>query len=157
MTTTKDTVSQLAKVPLFSDCSQRDLQTVARVVREIPHEAGTVIAREGEPGVGLFIILDGTADVSIGGRKKATLGPGDFFGEIALLDGGPRTATVTAKSDVNALGPDGMGLPRPDGRAPVDRPEDAATDGGATAQRHQGRDRLTAPRARASSGGVARE
>ncbi len=104
MTTTKNTVSQLAKVPLFSECSQRDLQTVARVVREIPHGAGTVIAREGEPGVGLFIILDGTADVSIGGRKKATLGPGDFFGEIALLDGGPRTATVTAKSDVALLG-----------------------------------------------------
>ena len=112
MTTTKDTVSQLAKVPLFSDCSQRDLQTVARVVREIPHGAGTVIAREGEPGVGLFIIVDGTADVSIGGRKKATLGPGDFFGEIALLDGGPRTATVTAKSDVDAPGADGVGLPR---------------------------------------------
>jgi CRP-like cAMP-binding protein len=104
VTTTKDTVSRLAKVPLFSDCSQRDLQTIARVVRDIPHRADTVIAREGEPGVGLFIILDGTAEVSIGGRKKATLGPGDFFGEIALLDGGPRTATVTAKTDVNLLG-----------------------------------------------------
>ena len=104
MTTTKETVSQLSKVPLFSDCSQRDLQTIARVVREIPHRAGTIIAREGEPGVGLFIILDGTADVSIGGRKKASLGAGDFFGEIALLDGGPRTATVTAKTDLNLLG-----------------------------------------------------
>jgi CRP/FNR family transcriptional regulator, cyclic AMP receptor protein len=102
--TTKDIVSRLAKVPLFSDCSQRDLQTVARVVREIPHKAGTVIAREGEPGVGLFILLDGTAEVSIGGRKKATLGPGEFFGEIALLDGGPRTATVAAKTDVQLLG-----------------------------------------------------
>ena len=104
MGTTKDIVSRLANVPLFSDCSQRDLQTVARVVREIPHAAGTVIAREGEPGVGLFILLDGTAEVSIGGRKKATLGPGEFFGEIALLDGGPRTATVTAKTDVHLLG-----------------------------------------------------
>jgi CRP/FNR family transcriptional regulator, cyclic AMP receptor protein len=102
--TTKDIVSRLAKVPLFSDCSQRDLQTIARVVREIPHPAGTVIAREGDPGVGLFILLDGTAEVSIGGRKKATLGPGEFFGEIALLDGGPRTATVMAKTDVNMLG-----------------------------------------------------
>ena len=101
---TKDVVQRLAKVPLFSDCSQRDLQTIARVVREIPHTAGTVIAREGEPGVGLFIILDGTAEVSIGGRKKATLGPGEFFGEIALLDGGPRTATVLAKTDVRLLG-----------------------------------------------------
>ena len=104
MGTTKDIVSRLANVPLFSDCSQRDLQTVARVVREIPHAAGTVIAREGEPGVGLVILLDGTAEVSIGGRKKATLGPGEFFGEIALLDGGPRTATVTAKTDVHLLG-----------------------------------------------------
>ena len=103
MGTTKDIVSRLANVPLFSDCSQRDLQTIARVVREIPHPAGTVIAREGDPGVGLFILLDGTAEVSIGGRKKATLGPGEFFGEIALLDGGPRTATVMAKTDVNML------------------------------------------------------
>jgi CRP/FNR family transcriptional regulator, cyclic AMP receptor protein len=104
VTTTKETVTRLANVPLFSDCSQRDLQTIARVVREIPHTAGTVIAQEGDPGVGLFVILDGTADVSIGGRKKASLGPGDFFGEIALLDGGPRTATVTAKTDVKLLG-----------------------------------------------------
>ena len=104
MTTTKESISRLAQVPLFADCSNRDLQTIARVVREIPHKAGTVIAREGEPGVGLFVILSGTADVSIGGKKKATLGAGDFFGEIALLDGGPRTATVTAKTDVQLLG-----------------------------------------------------
>lgn len=97
-------VDQLGKVPLFSDCSQRDLQTIARVVKDIDHPAGTVVAREGEPGVGLFVIADGTADVTIGGKKKASLGPGDFFGEIALLDGGPRTATVTATSDVHLLG-----------------------------------------------------
>ena len=133
MTTTKETVTRLAKVPLFSDCSQRDLQTIARVVREIPHAAGTVIAREGDPGVGLFVILDGTADVTIGGRKKATLGPGDFFGEIALLDGGPRTATVTAKTDVKLLGLTEWVFRGSDGGASVDRPEDAATDGGAAA------------------------
>ena len=101
---TSKVVDQLAKVPLFSDCSQRDLQTISRVVKDIDHPAGTVVAREGEPGVGLFVIADGTADVTIGGKKKATLGPGDFFGEIALLDGGPRTATVTATSDVHLLG-----------------------------------------------------
>ncbi len=104
MTTTKGLTSRLAEVPLFADCSNRELQTIARVVREIPHKAGTVIAREGEPGVGLFVIMSGTADVSIGGKKKATLSPGDFFGEIALLDGGPRTATVTARDDVQLLG-----------------------------------------------------
>jgi CRP/FNR family transcriptional regulator, cyclic AMP receptor protein len=104
LSTTNDTVGALAKVPLFAGCSRRELQTIASVVRDISHAAGTVIAREGEPGIGLFVIVEGTADVSIGGRKKASLGPGDFFGEIALLDGGPRTATVTAKTDVQLLG-----------------------------------------------------
>ena len=99
-----DVAGQLSRVPLFSGCSKRDLQTIARVVKDIDHRSGTVIAREGEPGVGLFVIVDGTADVTIGGAKKATLGPGDFFGEIALLDGGPRTATVTATSDIQLLG-----------------------------------------------------
>jgi CRP/FNR family cyclic AMP-dependent transcriptional regulator len=100
----RDVVGQLSRVPLFSGCSRRDLQAIARVVKDIDHPAGTVVAREGEPGVGLFVIAEGTAEVSIGGKKKATLGPGEFFGEIALLDGGPRTATVTATTDVKLLG-----------------------------------------------------
>jgi CRP/FNR family cyclic AMP-dependent transcriptional regulator len=100
----RDVVGRLAKVPLFSGCSKRDLQTIARVVKDIDHAAGTVIAREGEPGIGLFVIVEGQADVTIGGKKKTTLAPGDFFGEIALLDGGPRTATVSAVTDVKLLG-----------------------------------------------------
>lgn len=100
----KDVITRLKQVPLFSSCSKRDLETIARVVKDVHHKAGTVIAREGEPGIGLFVIHDGTAEVTIGGSKKATLGPGEFFGEIALLDGGPRTATVTAASDVELLG-----------------------------------------------------
>ncbi len=101
---TKEVVTRLSKVPLFSGCTQKDLLTIARVVKDIDHDEGTVIAREGEPGIGLFVISDGTAEVTIGGVKKASLGPGEFFGEIALLDGGPRTATVTATSDVKLLG-----------------------------------------------------
>jgi CRP-like cAMP-binding protein len=89
---------------MFANCSQRELQTVARAVREVNHKAGTEIAREGEPGIGLFIITQGSATVSIGGRKKGSIKPGEFFGEIALLDGGPRTATVTADTDVKLLG-----------------------------------------------------
>jgi len=100
----RNIAGQLAKVPLFSGCSKKDLQTIARVVKDIDHPAGTVIAREGEPGVGLFVIVDGEAQVSIGGTKKTKLVAGDFFGEIALLDGGPRTATVTALTDVELLG-----------------------------------------------------
>jgi CRP-like cAMP-binding protein len=100
----KDVTTRLKQVPLFSDCSKRELETIARVVKDVRHKAGTVIAREGEPGIGLFVIADGKAEVSIGGRKKTTLGPGEFFGEIALLDGGPRTATVTAVTDIDLLG-----------------------------------------------------
>jgi CRP/FNR family cyclic AMP-dependent transcriptional regulator len=94
----------LHNVPIFSDCSPKDLSAVARGLKEVNHKAGTVIAREGDPGVGLFVIVDGEAKVTIGGKLKTKLGPGEFFGEIALLDGGPRTATVTAETDVKLLG-----------------------------------------------------
>ena len=96
--------SELGKIPLFAGCSQRELQIVARAVKEVHHPAGTVIAREGEPGIGLFVVTEGSATVSIGGSKKGKIKPGEFFGEIALLDGGPRTATVTADTDVKLLG-----------------------------------------------------
>lgn len=96
--------AQLAKVPIFSGCSKRELQIIGRAAKEVRHKEGTVIAREGERGIGLFLILDGECRVSIGGRTKSKLGPGDFFGEVALLDGGPRTATVTASTPVRLVG-----------------------------------------------------
>lgn len=97
---TKDVVTRLGQVPILAGCSKRELQTIARAVRELEHEAGSVIAREGEPGAGLFVIDQGEADVTIGGRKVNHLKAGDFFGEMALLDGGPRTASVTATTPV---------------------------------------------------------
>ena len=95
-----DMVEHLAEVPIFEGCSKKDLQTIARQVREISHEAGYVVATEGDPGAGLFVIADGEADVTIGGKKVNHLETGDFFGEMALLDGGPRTATVTATTPI---------------------------------------------------------
>jgi CRP/FNR family transcriptional regulator, cyclic AMP receptor protein len=97
-------VTQLSEVPLFSHCSKRELQTIAGAAKEVRHREGHVIAREGETGVGFFLIVDGTADVTIGGERRARLGPGDFFGEISLLDHGTRTATVTATSPIHLLG-----------------------------------------------------
>lgn len=96
--------NSLAKVPIFSECSKREIAIIARASKEVVHKQGTVIAREGERGVGLFLILEGQCSVTIGGKTKAKLGPGDFFGEVALLDGGPRTATVTALSPVKLIG-----------------------------------------------------
>ena len=95
-----DMVEHLGGVPIFEGCSKKDLQTIARQVREISHDAGYVIATEGDPGAGLFVIADGEADVTIGGKKVNHLEAGDFFGEMALLDGGPRTATVTATTPI---------------------------------------------------------
>lgn len=100
----QDATSRLAQVPIFSECTKRELTIIGRAAKEVSHREGTVIAREGERGVGLFLILEGQCKVSIGGKTKAKLGPGDFFGEVALLDGGPRTATVTALTPVRLVG-----------------------------------------------------
>lgn len=95
-----DVAQHLAAVPIFEDCSKKDLQTIARQVREISHDDGYVIASEGDPGAGLFVIAEGEADVTIGGKRVNHLKAGDFFGEMALLDGGPRTATVTSTTPI---------------------------------------------------------
>lgn len=99
-----DVAGKLANVPIFSGCSRRELSVIAQASKEVSHREGTVVAREGERGIGLFLIIDGECTVTIGGKVKAKLGPGDFFGEVALLDGGPRTATVTALTAVKLVG-----------------------------------------------------
>src|SRR2546429_4357113 len=90
---------------MFAGCTKKELEAVARAVKEVEHPEGHVIAREGDRGVGFFLISDGTAKVSIGGKTRSRLGPGGFFGEIALLDRGPRAATRTATPPIKLLGP----------------------------------------------------
>jgi len=97
----KDVVERLSRVPILSGCPKKDLLTIAKAIKPVRHAAGSVVATEGEPGAGLFIIDSGEARVSIGGKTVSTLREGDSFGEMALLDGGPRTATVTAKTDLS--------------------------------------------------------
>ena len=99
-----ETTTMLANVPLFSECSKKELQHIADLAKEVEHREGAVIAREGDKGVGFFLILDGTAKISMGGRTRRRLGPGEYFGEIALLDEGPRSATVTAETPMKLLG-----------------------------------------------------
>ena len=99
----KQAATLLKKVPLFSGCTKRELDAIAKAVKEVQHRPGHVIAREGDTGLGFFLITEGTASVSVGGKARAKLGPGDFFGEISLLDRGPRTATVTATSPIKML------------------------------------------------------
>jgi CRP/FNR family transcriptional regulator, cyclic AMP receptor protein len=100
----RDPKLQLLKaVPLFARCSKRELTEVGRIADEIDLPEGRVLTREGERGREFFVLLEGTADVRRRGRRINAMEPGDFFGEIALVAERPRTATVTATSDVRAL------------------------------------------------------
>jgi CRP-like cAMP-binding protein len=91
-------IEQLRKVPLFAHCSKRELAGLAALVDELELPEGHTLAREGERGKEFLVLADGIADVESGGEIVNTLGPGDFFGEISLVTGGPRTATVTTRS-----------------------------------------------------------
>lgn len=89
-------LDHLSSVPLFSACSRRELGKIAKAGDEMSVEAGHVLVTQGDAGRECFIVVDGTATVKRGNRKVASLGPGDCVGELALLDHGPRTATVVA-------------------------------------------------------------
>ena len=90
----------IARVPLFQGLQKRDLERIANSFKERRYKSGDAIASEGHGGAGFFIVGEGTAKVDVGGREVAKLGPGDYFGEIALIDEGARTASVTAETDM---------------------------------------------------------
>jgi CRP-like cAMP-binding protein len=97
-------IDLLQRIPLFAQCAKKDLREIARVSREVDVEAGQVVIREGEPGHEFFVVVDGRLDVSR--RRKGTfasVGPGDFVGEMALLSNKPRNATVTAATSSRLL------------------------------------------------------
>ena len=96
-------VARLQGVPLFSSCTTRQLEFIATRVDELDFPMGKVLTEEGHSGGDFFIIISGTADVRRGGRTVNRMKAGDFFGEIALLDQGPRSATVVATSPMRAL------------------------------------------------------
>jgi CRP/FNR family cyclic AMP-dependent transcriptional regulator len=98
-----DKMEHLSRVPLLEGCPRGQLRAIARIaeVREVP--AGAVLTRAGQPGDEFFLIVDGRVVVEVPPRKRDKLGPGDVFGEMALLDGGPRSATVTAETAVRLI------------------------------------------------------
>lgn len=95
--------AQLQNVPLFGGLSKSELKLVAGLVREQRYPAGSAIVKEGSTGQGLYIIAEGNVSVRKQGRRVARLGPGAFFGEMAVLDSGPRTATVEADTETVCL------------------------------------------------------
>ena len=94
----------LRNVPLFSGLDDRELGQIAGGMQERRVAAGDDVVRQGAGGAGFFVIEEGEAEVTVDGERRGTLGPGDYFGEIALLTGSERTATVTAKTDLVCLG-----------------------------------------------------
>ena len=97
------TVDRLRGVDLLRNCTHAQLQEVARLAERVQVAEGEVLAREGRIGREFFLILDGNVAVTMGGRQVNTLGPGDFFGELAAMNPGPRNATVTALTDLDVL------------------------------------------------------
>jgi len=95
--------NQLRAVPLFAGIPDRSIDAIGAVTREASYESGADLVREGEPGESFIILIEGAATVRQGGVELATMGPGDFLGEIALIDRGTRTATVTADQPVKGL------------------------------------------------------
>jgi CRP/FNR family cyclic AMP-dependent transcriptional regulator len=101
---TQDTkVKSLRQAPLFEGLSKKELTELARRSEDMELDAGTVLCREGEVGQEFFVILEGEVDVKRRGKKLGTRGPGDFIGEIALLEDIERTATVTAKTPLHVF------------------------------------------------------
>ena len=102
-TKTNTYLKHLGSVPLFSSCSTRDLQKIAKASDEIAIDEERVLVEQDAIGHEFFVIIEGEADVKRSNRRIATLGPGDHFGELALFDGGPRTATVVASTPMTVL------------------------------------------------------
>jgi CRP-like cAMP-binding protein len=97
-------LEHLAAVPLFAKCDNHQLSEIAKVADEVKIQRSSTLVRQGTIGMELFIILDGTASVTRDGQLVATLGKGDFVGELAVLtNGGRRNATVTTDSELTAL------------------------------------------------------
>jgi CRP-like cAMP-binding protein len=97
-------VELLQRVPLFEDFERGELERLARSFKERTFDAGSTVVAEGKSGAGFFVIESGEATVSTRGAERRKLGAGDYFGEIALIDDGARTATVTAESELRCYG-----------------------------------------------------
>jgi CRP-like cAMP-binding protein len=93
-------ITALRRAPLFADLSHKELVEVARLADDAEAPAGTVLCREGETGQEFFVVVDGEAEFTRGGRSLALDGPVEFFGEISMVEHVPRLATVTAKTDM---------------------------------------------------------
>jgi CRP/FNR family cyclic AMP-dependent transcriptional regulator len=94
----------IKSVPIFADMQEKDIQQIAKSFKERIFQPGDVVTEEGRGGIGFFVIESGTAKITVAGEERAVFGAGDHFGEIALIDDGARTATITAESELHCWG-----------------------------------------------------
>jgi len=97
-------IDVLERVPLFAGLERKELESIAASMRERTFPAGETVTQEGAGGAGFFVVENGEAEVTVHGELRGRIGPGDYFGEIALLTGSNRTATILAKSDLHCYG-----------------------------------------------------
>jgi CRP/FNR family transcriptional regulator, cyclic AMP receptor protein len=97
-------IELLKRVPLFAGLNDKELQQIATSMRERRFKSGDTVTQEGAGGVGFFVVQEGEAEVNVGGEAKGSVGPGQYFGEIALINESPRTATLTARTDMVCYG-----------------------------------------------------
>ena len=102
-TAREEKIRYLERVPIFEECTARQLRAVADISKVVEVPERTVLTRQGEPGNEFFILIDGTALVTLSMHRRHRLRPGEFFGEMSLLDGEPRSATVKAETDLRVL------------------------------------------------------
>jgi CRP/FNR family transcriptional regulator, cyclic AMP receptor protein len=100
----RPSVDVLKRVPLFAGLDDRELEEIAISMKERRVDSGETILEQGAGGAGFFVVDEGEAEVTVDGKTRRTIGPGDYFGEIALLTGSDRTATVTARTDMVCFG-----------------------------------------------------
>jgi CRP/FNR family transcriptional regulator, cyclic AMP receptor protein len=94
----------LRRVPIFSDLDGKELERIAGSMKQRTFNAGDTVTAEGQTGIGFFVIDSGEAKVTVGGEERRRLGPGDYFGEVALLNETTRTATITAETELRCYG-----------------------------------------------------
>lgn len=117
----RDTEAHIAEVDLFRGLSRGQVKRLAGAAKQVTHPAGKAVSTEGLGGLAFHYILEGRATVSKDGRELRTLGPGDYFGEISMIDGRPRSATVTAVDTIKVLA-----IPHQDFEAVIDTDPDFA-------------------------------
>lgn len=121
MTRDRELEEIIAGVDLFAGLSRGQLKHLAGAAHEVTHQAGRVVAAEGQGALAFHLLLEGSASVSKDGRELRKLGPGDYFGEISMIDGKPRSATVTAIDPIKVVA-----IPHQDFEAVIDKDPDFA-------------------------------